>query len=153
MSCKKFLNNNKGFTLAEIIVATAVFVITFVGILLSYLSALELSELSRNSSTAVQAVKSRLEQIKYSPFNQILATYNGVSFTTNGLNGIGVSYVSSPSPNLLLITVSFCWRQKSGRVIGEDTNLNGVLNAGEDKPPTNGMIDSPVQVVNYVYNK
>lgn len=143
--------SSKGFTLAELLIATVVFILAFLGLLGSYLKAMELSEMSRNSSTAVLAVKNRLEQIKNTTFNQILATYNNATFNFAGINGIGVSYVSSVNPNLLLVTISFCWRQKSGLVMGEDKNLNGSV-LGEDTNG-NGQIDSPVQLVTYIYNK
>ena len=152
MGFKKYWKSQDGFTLAEIIIATAVFMIAFVGILLSYLRSVELSELSRNSSTAVQAARSRMEQIKDTSFSQIMGNYNIVTFTAAGLNGKGVSYVDNTNPDLLLVTISFCWQQKNGKIIGEDSNLNGLVDAGEDKNG-NGMIDSPVQLVSYVYDK
>ena len=35
--------------------------------------------------------------------------------------------------------------------MGEDTNINGVLNAGEDANG-NGVLDSPVEMTTYVYD-
>jgi hypothetical protein len=46
--------------------------------------------------------------------------------------------------DLLELTVSVCWKQK-GRVIGEDKDLDGVLDSGEDANG-NGMIDSSVEL-------
>ena len=67
-----------------------------------------------------------------------------------GMGGYGVDYLSdvwysSGYNRLLDVRIALCWRQRDGRIFGEDTNLNGVLDPGEDKSkPPNGLIDSPV---------
>ena len=144
--------SNTAFTLVELMVGAVILIITFIAILFAYAKCMELNEMSQNSAIAVAAVKTRVEQINNTAFNQILATYNNVSFTTAGLNGRGVSYVSNISTKVLQVTVTFCWKQKNGRVMGEDSNLNGQLNAGEDTN-NNGILDSPVEIVTYIYNK
>ena len=142
--------SKNGFSLVELLISAGIFLLAFVGILMSYLTCLELAQLSKNTSTAVHAVKARLETIQNTAFDQIKATYNNVTFTTTGLTGIGVSYVDDTNPRLLLVTIPFCWKQPSGRIIGEDTNLNGQVNAGEDKN-ANNLLDSPVQIVTYLF--
>lgn len=146
---KKF--TAKGFTLVELMIAATIFLLTFVGVLVSYLTCLDLAELSKNTSVAVHASKAKLETVKNTTFNQIKTTYNNISFTAAGINGRGVSYVDDTNPSLLKVTVSFCWKQPNGRIVGEDANLNGQLDGGEDKPPTNNMIDSPVQLITYIF--
>ncbi len=146
------INTKKALTLPELLVAVAIFVLAFAGIVVSYIACLDLNEISKNSSIAVHAVKDRIEEIKNRPFDQIKAIYHNVSFTTAGLNGKGISYVDDSSPCLLLITVSFSWRQRNGRIIGEDLNLNGQLNAGEDKN-NNGMLDSLVEVATRIFKR
>ncbi len=143
----------RGFTLPELLIAAVVFVLTFVGILLSYLRCMELNELSRNSSLAVAAVKSRMEDIKNTDFVNISSTYDKIAFSANGINGKGVSYVEdvATDPKLLKVTISFCWKQKSGLLVGEDNDLDGQLDAGEDKN-ANNILDSITQVVSYVYD-
>ncbi len=88
-----------------------------------------------------------MELIKNTTFNQIKATYNGTTFTINNLNGMGVSYVDDSNPDLLKVTVTVCWRQKNGMVIGEDKDLDGVIDAGES---SDAILDSPVQLVTYI---
>ena len=143
-------NNQKGFTLAELMFAAFILIVTFAGLLLSYLRCLELNEMAKNSSMAVSAVKTRMEQIRNTSFDQLIANYNNVTFTAANLNGIGVSYINSTDPDLYEVTVTFCWQQKNGKVVGEDQNLNGALNVGEDEN-ANGILDSPVQAVTYIY--
>jgi len=140
----------EGFTLVETIVATAVFLVAAVSILYSYLKCLELADIGRNVSIAVQAVKNEMEDIKNSNFATLYNTYNNATFTAAGINGRGVVYVDNSNPSLLQVRVVFCWKQPNGLLIGEDTNLNGVLDAGEDKN-ANGQLDSYVQIQTNIY--
>jgi len=146
------IRGDKGFALAEVMVAAVVMILAFVGILITYVKCLELNEMSQNKSTATRAAKTRMEQINNSDFNQLFANFNNVAFFEPGLNGAGVSYINNADPDLVQITVSFCWRQKNGLLIGEDANLDGDLDAGEDING-NGMIDSTVQLVTSRYDE
>lgn len=139
---KKMLNNN-GMTLVEILVASAVLILAVTGILTSYLRAMELAETSRNMSRAIHAAQTRMEEIRSSEYDSIVAGYHQAQFLINGLDGYGISYVDNSTTDLLEIMVSVMWEQKDGRVYGEDKNLNGVIDAGEDING-NGMLDSPV---------
>ena len=142
-----------GFTLVEVLMAAMVFIVAFLGILTSYIRCMELSETSKNASMALAAAKSQMETIKnYTVFNDILSTYDNVGFAVNGLTGKGVSYVQEIDTDLLKITVSVSWKQRQGRIIGEDKNLNGQIDAGEDQN-SNGQLDSPVELVTYIYDK
>lgn len=142
----------EGFALAEIMVSAVVMIIAFVGILLTYIKCQELNEISRNKSMATRAAKSRMEVIRNTDFTQLSANYHNVPFFDGNINGAGVSYVDTTDPDIFQITVSFSWQQKSGLVVGEDQNINGVLNAGEDADG-NGMLDSIVQLTTFVYNE
>lgn len=147
----KKLSNNKGFSLSELMIATLIFTLTFAGTIIVFFRCIELSEMARHSSVAVNAVKSQLATIEDTVFEQILATFNNATFTAAGVNGRGVTYVTSLDADLLRVTIVFCWREKNGRIMGEDTNINGVLNAGEDADG-NGVLDSPVEMTTYVYD-
>ncbi len=136
----------------ELLVAAMVMILAFLGLFSSYLACLELNELSKNSSLAVRATKSRLEEIRNTLFSQIKLTYNNVTFPVSGLNGMGVSYIDDTDPNLLKVTVTVGWKQYSGMIVGEDKNLNGQLDAGEDKNG-NGLLDSPTTMVSYVFQR
>jgi len=146
----KIQNNNKGFNLAEIMISTLVLALTFTGVVSTYLKCLNLSEMSQNSSRATLEARKRMENAKNSDVTQLITNYHNVSFSSLNVNGMGVSYVNDTDPNLLEVTISFCWQQNNGRIIGEDANLNGVLDDGEDVNG-NGFIDSPVQITSYIY--
>ena len=143
--------NNRSFSLSELMIATLIFTLTFAGVITVFFRCMELSELARNTSAALNACKSRIASIEDTAFAQILGTYNNTTFTAPNVNGIGVTYVTNPSANILQVTTSFSWKEKNGRLMGEDSNLNGLLNAGEDKN-ANGILDSPVKLTTYVYN-
>ena len=145
-------NSDRGFTLPELMVAAMVTVIAFMGILFTFVRFLELDDLSRNTSLALQASQNKIEAVKNTQFDQIVATYNNQTFTASGINGKGVVTINSADPKLMLITVTFCWKQSNNRLMGEDKNLNGVLNTGEDTNG-NGTLDSPVQLIAYIYNE
>ncbi len=158
MENKTILNfkssNNSGFTLAELMVATVILVFAFAGTMVTFIRCMELNDMSRNTSLAVRAIETRMSLIKDTAFNQILANFNNVAFqdVTVGNNGRGVSYVDNTNPNLLVITITYCWQQKNGRIVGEDTDLDGAIDGGEDVNGS-GMLDSPVQIVSAVYNR
>ncbi len=148
---KTCLTQKEGFTLSELMVATLIFTLTFAGAIPVFFRCIELAEMSRNSSTAVGAVKNQIAAIENTPFAQLTATYNNATFTAANLTGIGITYVTNPSADIAEVTLTFCWRQKNGRIIGEDANLNGQMNAGEDKNG-NGILDSPVKLTTTIYD-
>jgi prepilin-type N-terminal cleavage/methylation domain-containing protein len=151
-------NKSSGFTLAELMVATLILGLVLVGLLGTYVACLDLTELSKNSSIATNIAMAKIEEVRNDTYANIKTDYDstgcgrpscGKPFDITGLMGKGVSYVDNTNPDLLKITVTVCWRQRNGRIIGEDTNLNGQLDAGEDKNG-NGMLDSIAQVVTYI---
>ncbi len=148
---KNFLGRKQGMTLVELLVATVVFTMAFIGLLMSFVKSMELHETSRNTSYALTAVKSRIETIKNTNFADIYSTYNKATFTDSSINGIGVSYVDNSNSDLLVVTVSFSWQQENNRIIGEDKDLDGVLDSGEDSD-SDGKLSSPAQAVTYIYN-
>ena len=70
--------------------------------------------------------------------------------SNNEIIGKGISYVNTVNSKIRQVTVSFCWKQRNGRVIGEDTNLNGQEDTGEGDG--DGLIESPVQIVTNIYD-
>jgi hypothetical protein len=126
--------------------------------LLSYANCFILFDSVKNVNIATNAAQGVIEDVRNLPFDTLTnetmcdcVNYlcNGCTFTVNGIpQSRGVVYVNETPPELLGITVSVCWRQR-GRIIGEDTNLNGLLDTGEDKNG-NGIIDSAVELTTRV---
>jgi Tfp pilus assembly protein PilV len=152
-------NTKAGFVLIEVLLATAIASFAVCGILFLYVVAMDLVRTSKNASIATSAAEGIMEKIRNSSFNKIAFTpaedpqgFKDMLFTVNGIpNSMGRVYVDDTDPEFLLITVEVCWRQ-GNRTVGEDTNLNGQLDAGEDTNG-NGIIDSPVELVTQVVNE
>ena len=162
----------KGFVLAEVMLAALIAAFAICGILLMYVTGLDLIRTSKNASIATSAAQGLMEEIRNIPFLcltcacggcsakdnlkcQSYTCYNHLQFSVNGVaSSRGIVYVDpNPDPNseLLSVVISVCWRQ-GNKVIGEDLNLNGVLDAGEDING-NGRIDSTVELVTQVANR
>jgi type II secretory pathway pseudopilin PulG len=151
MSMKR--SSRKSLTLVELLIAVTIVGFALSAILALYVSCFGLTTVSRNVSIATDTAQALLEQIRSTTHADIFSTYDGLEFAvTNIPNSRGVVYVDDTDPELLKVTISVCWRQ-GGIVIGEDTNLDGDLDAGEDKPPYNNMIDSPVELVTQIVNR
>lgn len=69
----------------------------------------------------------------------------------NDFNGSCVVYIREIDPigeNLKEARVVVSWKQRLGRIIGEDINLNGELDTGEDKTGGHsGELDSPCEII------
>jgi hypothetical protein len=144
--------SKKGFVLPEVMLACAIAAFAICGLLLMYVAGMDLIRVSKNASIATSAAQGLMEEIRNAPFPDIVTNYNGLKFTVNNIpSSKGVVYVDDTDPELLLVTISVCWLQ-GNRVIGEDLNLNGQLDAGED---TNGnlIIDSTVELITQVVNR
>ena len=145
------VKNNNGLTLLELLMATLILLPLFTVGMQTFIKCMELSDLAKNSSLAVWGARNRITTIENTAFNQIYNTYNNTTFTINGMTGIGKTYVNNTDPDHLLLTVSFSWRERSGRIIGEDKDLDGVLDTGEDANG-NGQLDSIVKLTTQIDN-
>ena len=143
---------NRGFTLVEILLAAAILAFALCGILAMYSTCFVLMATSKNINIATNAAQGLIEEIRSPPFTRIISDYNGLNFIVNAIPlSRGVVYVDDTDPELLQVTISVCWNQ-GNRIIGEDTDLDGVLDAGEDANG-NGIIDSPVELVTRIANR
>ncbi len=151
------LSKNSGFTLIELMLATGILVGALVGTLAVYSHCLNVSENDRYLTFAMNACQAVLEEIKGHEFASIAADYaaggtEGNTFTVPGLNSMGTISIISINPYILQVTLNVCWQQGRGRVFGEDRDLDGQIDAGEDLN-ANGILDSPAQVVTLISDK
>lgn len=164
-----------GFTIAEVLLAVAILAFALCGILATYLAAFNLAGISKNTNLAASAAQGIIEQIRATPFTSLSDSvqpqvelggsfYNmtyvspgrwRLAFTVNNMPAnMGVAYIdidNVASPKILTATVSVCWRQ-GDKMMGEDVNLNGVLDTGEDAN-SNGIIDSPMELITEIANR
>lgn len=137
------------FTIVEVLVAIVIIGVALAAVLTAYSSAYGLAETSLSATAAMDAALTVAERIKGETPAAIPTKYGpagdpGPIFAVPGLpNAAGHVDVDTSDPDVLGIVVTVCWRQKGGRVVGEDQNLDGVLSPSEDVN-LNGRIDSPV---------
>ncbi len=138
-----------GFTLVELLISAAILTFVLCGILITYSSCITLVKTSKNINSATNAAQAKIEEIRAYSFDDIVADYNSETYAVDDIPGsVLVIYADDANTELLKVTISVCWRQ-GNRVIGEDIDLDGVLDAGEDANG-NGIIDSAVTLVTLI---
>ncbi|MFA5100754.1 MAG: prepilin-type N-terminal cleavage/methylation domain-containing protein [Candidatus Omnitrophota bacterium] len=148
-----------GLTLIEVLVSVAIMATCISGMLLTYINLFTITDLMRDFTLAMNAASQKVEEIKCNPYDSILA-FNNSTFTVAGfpdasdaIGRIEVSNTTNAYLRKVRVVVSFRTR---GRVIGEDANLNGLLDSGENTvsyAETAGpRLDSPIEIVTYVGN-
>ncbi|PIQ86028.1 MAG: hypothetical protein COV74_06240 [Candidatus Omnitrophica bacterium CG11_big_fil_rev_8_21_14_0_20_45_26] len=162
VQCKKIQLKRKhsltGFTLIELMIGIAIFVGVAITIGLAFLRGLALNESSQNLGHVIYRLQQKAEEVKnfktVSTLEEVLNAYNGQSFQLTDLGDnrgtieiLGVGGV--PPGQLYRMAIEISWRDKDGHVIGEDLDLDGVLDIGEDIDG-NGRLDSPAQIVTYL---
>jgi len=117
----------KGFTLAELMVAIALFLVVGGGFFYVFTLAFELNESSRNLTHALRGAETRLEEIRNSDTMLQIAAYDYsiAGDFTNGLpaNMTGRVYVNTNSLPYE-VTAVVGWTQRGGRQIGDLANTN-----------------------------
>lgn len=162
----------RAFSLIEILIAAALLTAAFAGILSFTSYYLRNLESSRNYSIALAAAKEQLERIKSLThptdealkitFANLPAMYNNRAFDVYAENSTaplpnfkGVSYVTTKLTTPLTVytvKVVVCWKETGNVTIGEDKNINGALDSGEDASPENSELDSPVSLSTDIVN-
>ncbi|MFH2138834.1 MAG: prepilin-type N-terminal cleavage/methylation domain-containing protein [Candidatus Omnitrophota bacterium] len=143
----RLLKNNKGISLVEILVSVGIMSVAIGSSFQATSYLLQLNELNDNITPVMNSLEGIRDEIKNVPFDDISPNYHNTQFTLNeltnkGVPNLGTITVDLTEPSFLLkFRIVVCWRQ-GNRMIGEDANLNGVLDSGEDTN-LNGLIDSP----------
>lgn len=143
-----------GFTLVEVLITAFIMVIVFGAFLNLINGSFKLQDNGRNFILVSNAARSKIEEIRSVAFDNIVGSFNNTVFDVPGFMNnyargrVTAIMVNGSGGDLIDIRVVICWRQKDGRIIGEDngqgggTALNGVLDGSEDVNG-NGRIDSP----------
>lgn len=135
-------------------VATGVLVVAISGLMASFAHLASLNENSRKLTLAITASLDKMEEIRNSDFSNLYAAYNASNFEPNGFDAAGIDAegaisIDNSDPALLEVCVSVSWRERSNRIIGEDLNLNGAFDAGEDSNGDN-RLSSPAEIVTLI---
>lgn len=133
----KILQTKSGFTLVELLVAVLILGFVLVGLIQVFVRCSVLAELARNKTTAMSEIQGKMEEIRNYSFNSIATDYasggsQGNTFSLTQLTGMGIIYIDSSNADLLEIKIVASWQNKYGRIIGEDLDLDGALDTGED---------------------
>jgi len=147
---KRFIHFQKGFTLVEVLVATGLLVIVLAGLVGLFVYCSLLSELSGDMTMVMSELQGKWEEIRNHDYDLIVSDYSsggtpGNTFDLTQVNAQGVIYMDATNPDLLVVKIVASWQTRNDRIMGEDQNLNGVLDAGEDQNG-NGEIDSSTSI-------
>jgi len=110
---KTKLKSNSGFTIVEALLATAIMAFVLCGIIATYLTCLYLITTSKNLNAATNAGQGVIEEIRSTPFPQIIDDFDGMTFTVNDIpSSIGlVDIDDSINSEFFNVTVSISWPQ------------------------------------------
>jgi hypothetical protein len=150
---------SKGLTLMEIVISVGIIAFMAVTVLSAFPVLFEGLNISSQKVVAWEIAKREMETLKGTNFDTLFAlAYDpqaqqpvANSFVTTGFlpQSSGVYYVekmsdtgNQPLSDLIKVEVVVCLKAGQ-RVIGEDSNLNAVLDSGEDKNDDK-KINSPV---------
>ena len=144
---------NQGFTIPEILITVLILLPIFIGTMYVFIQCMGFRAMARNSSYAVLACKDKMAEIENTGFAGIAGTFDNTTFTSADVtDGKGVVYVDDSQPNVVGVTVSFSWKERNGRLFGEDADLDGQIDNGEDINGNN-MLDSPVEFTTVIYDR
>lgn len=147
--------HNSGLTLLELIIATAILVVAISGLLAIFIGLFSMNEGARKLTLATTAAQDKMEEIRNSDYAALYTAYNGTSFNPDGFataEAKGAVSIDNTDPDLLKVHISVSWKERSNKIVGEDKNLNGALDSGEDLNG-DGKLSSPAEIVTLMVNR
>lgn len=152
----KKLSKN-GFTLVEIVFVVGILSFVIISLIQVLIYTSTQAEMAGNKTAAVMEAQNKIEEIRNHAYSQIVTDYGsggtpGNTFALTLLNGMGIIYIDSSNSGLLVIEVVISWQNKYNRIVGEDSDLDGVLDTGEDIN-SNSKFDSPVELVTFLTSR
>lgn len=150
--------DNRGFTLVEILVALFILVIGIIGTLQLFNYCAYLAEMSGNTNYVIDQAQSKIDEMRSTAFSNIAVNYAaggtpGNTFNVTNPAGKGIIIIDSSTADLLTVEINVSWKnERNDRIIGEDMDLDGVLDAGEDING-NGKLDSTVKLITLIARK
>ena len=146
--------HDRGFSLVELVVTVGIMAFAIVSMMQLYIYTSIQTELARHQTAAIIEAQNKIEEIRNYTYDNIVTDYSlggslGNTFNLTLLDGKGVIYIDNSNTELLVLEAVVSWEDKLNRIVGEDLDLDGVLDAGEDING-NAKIDSPARVMSMV---
>ncbi|MFA5411585.1 MAG: prepilin-type N-terminal cleavage/methylation domain-containing protein [Candidatus Omnitrophota bacterium] len=115
--------SHKGFTLAELLFASAILALVLTGILALFTNCIFLNETNRNLSIATSHAQYALEEIKSAEFSAIAGTYDGACWDSQTIAAKGLVAlsddericISAPQGEPLKVEVTVEWSGRNQR--------------------------------------
>ncbi|MCA9403278.1 MAG: type II secretion system protein [Candidatus Omnitrophica bacterium] len=148
------MKGQQGFTLLELLFAVSVLVTAIAGMVRLFMYTSTAADIAGRQTIAVTEAQTKLEEIRNTNYDLVATNYGsggspGNTFDLSLINGKGVIYIDSSNAELLVLEIVVSWNNKYNRVVGEDKDLDGILDAGEDENG-NGKLDSSVELITYL---
>ena len=141
---------HRGFTLLELVIAVAIFILAICGIISLFVSLSGLADSAGNITRMVNVARGEFEtNIRNANFDS-LATYSLLPPAIPNNMSLICYIQNHPTVNdvkQVLLVVSY--RHRGNYVFGEDKNINGVLDGGEDTDG-NGRLSSICEIATFV---
>ena len=148
----KIIKVESGFSMVELMVVVGILSFVIVSMVGLFIYSSAFATMSGNMTNAVGEAQNKLEEIRNYDFDWIASKYNTSPsnvFDLTQLTGKGCIYVDSSNANLLIVEVDVSWKNKSNRTVGEDIDVDGIIDAGEDVN-ANGKLDSKVKLITMI---
>lgn len=164
MNMRKF-NQQSAFTLVEVVMVAGILVFCITAMLQLYVFTSVQAEMAGNKTQALSEAQNIIEDIRNASYAQISTNYgqggtpgNVIALAPPAAQITGSArvyidsnqtYISGTNTELLGVLVVVSFRNKYGRIVGEDLDLDGVLDNGEDLN-NNSRLDSPVTLMSMI---
>lgn len=132
-----------GFTLLELTLTAVILTSVLIALLGVAIYCFNLAETNYNTTIAYHSAREQVEAV-FSAVGSITA--GNATFIPANFEGIGRLEIAEVSPDVFQVRAAVCWRQRGRRIIGEDVNLNGALDGGEDSND-DGVLNSPCELI------
>ena len=150
---RRFHNNKSGLTLVELLITATIIAFVLAGLLRLFFYCHYLGRISGDTSLGIAEAQAKLEEMRNHQFENIATDYAsagtpGDTFDLVLIPGKGVIELTSINPDLLQVRIALSLETYQGRIVGEDKNLNGIRDPGE-----NDLFTSPVMLTTIIGNR
>lgn len=137
----------------------AILAIAIIGVFSIYASSIALTDMAGAMTQVTNVARYKMEALYAQNFDT-LNNFDGQTFDLSEFSpeslavkeARGVYKVDNYGNNLKKVTISISYRTKGDRAIGEDVNLSGTLDAGEDAN-ADARLSSPIDITTIIARK